>query len=83
MTTRAEKQHELDIMKWNDSVERGHDSCGSYDFCDDCDKSETYPCAYAFEKHSAAKKPAAKPAAKKTEAAAKKPAAKKSAKKSK
>lgn len=80
MTTRAEKQHELDIMKWNDSVERGHDSCGSYDFCADCDKSMDYPCAYAFEKHTA-KKPAAK-VAKKTEAA-KKPAAKKTAKKSK
>ena len=82
MTTRAEKQHELDVMKWNDSVERGHDSCGSYDFCADCNKSVDYPCAFAFEKHNAAKKPAAKkaetakkPAAKKT--AAKKPAAKK------
>ena len=56
MTTRAEKQHELDVMKWNDSVERGHDSCGSYDFCADCDKSVDYPCAFAFEKHNAAKK---------------------------
>lgn len=77
MTTMAEKQRELDMMKWNDSVQRGQDCCGSYEFCADCDKSQDYPCAFAFEKHGEKKSvKAPKPAAKKT--AAKKPAAKKS-----
>ena len=64
MTTMAEKQRELDIMKWNDSVQRGQDCCGSYEFCADCDKSQDYPCAFAFEKHGEKKSvKAPKPAA--------------------
>ena len=76
MSFRTE-QDQFDKIKWFDSMREGRDLCGSYEFCADCDKSQDYPCAFAFEKHGEKKSvKAAKPAAKKT--AAKKPAAKKS-----
>ena len=31
------KQSELDIIKWTDS-ENGTDMCGTYGYCDKCDK---------------------------------------------
>ena len=34
--TLQERQHELDIMKWYDSVSKRDDMCGEYIFCDKC-----------------------------------------------
>ncbi|MDE6967708.1 MAG: hypothetical protein K2P12_03535 [Clostridia bacterium] len=41
------KQSALDIQKWTDS-ENGTDMCGTYDYCDKCDKEKDFPCARAF-----------------------------------
>ena len=41
------KQSELDIIKWNDS-ESGTDMCGTYGYCDKCDKEKDFPCARAY-----------------------------------
>ena len=63
----AQLQEKLDIAKWNDSQEKGVDTCGQYDYCNFCDKTVDTPCAKAYNKAAAANKPAAekKPAAKK------------------
>ena len=34
-----EKQKELELQKWFDSEKAGKDTCGSYDYCKNCDKS--------------------------------------------
>lgn len=44
--TLAEKQKELDVIKWNDS--KDGDKCGTYDYCAKCDKQKTNPCARAY-----------------------------------
>lgn len=81
-----EKQRELELQKWFDSEKAGKDTCGSYDYCKNCDKSLADPCATAYEKTA---EPAVeligvkvvKPATKKAPAkkTATKPAAKKTA----
>lgn len=53
------KQTELDIKKWTDS-ESGTDMCGTYDYCDKCDKEKDYPCARAYYAKNAPAKTAAK-----------------------
>lgn len=45
-----EKQKELELQKWFDSEKAGKDTCGSYDYCKNCDKSLVDPCATAYEK---------------------------------
>ncbi len=74
--TNAGLQEKLDVQKWIDSEEKGRDTCGEYDYCTFCDKTEDTPCAKAYNK--ATKKPETekKPAAEK-KSAAKKPVAKK------
>ena len=73
----TKKQQELDLMKWKKSEELGADACGTFDFCEKCDKALENPCDKAYRKYHAAnkakkadaaveKKPAKKPAAKKT-----------------
>ncbi len=66
----TEKQVELDENKWYRSEEAGHDMCGEFDFCANCDKEQENPCAKAFEAMMKAKKltaaKTAKPAAAKT-----------------
>lgn len=42
------KQEYLETIKWIDSEAKGIDTCGSYDYCDNCDKSKDTPCARAF-----------------------------------
>lgn len=67
----TEKQVKLDENKWYRSEEAGHDMCGEFDFCANCDKQQENPCAKAFEAMMKSKKltsAAAKPAAKKTSA---------------
>ena len=46
-----EAQLEFDNVKWFDSIIAGEDRCGSYDFCEDCDKEEEDPCARAMDRH--------------------------------
>jgi hypothetical protein len=40
-------QSEFDERKWKDSIITGGDTCGSYEFCSKCDRSESEPCARA------------------------------------
>ena len=41
------KQKELDEKNWLDS-ENSEDKCGSYKYCEKCDKTQEYPCARAY-----------------------------------
>jgi hypothetical protein len=52
----SKKQSQLDIKKWVDSETKGCDTCGSYNYCSNCNKTEAYPCAVAYEKYSAISK---------------------------
>ncbi len=86
----SKKQRELDVIKWNKSVEMGADACGSFDYCAYCDKTKANPCEKAFNKlvkavnkeiaTTAEKSPAKKATATK-KAPAKKTASKSTAKK--
>lgn len=70
------KQTELDIQKWVDS-ESGEDKCGTYGFCDKCDKAKDYPCARAYyAKNATPKTTTAKTTTAKKTAAKKAPAKK-------
>ena len=41
----TKKQQELDEKKWHDSQKAGYDTCGTYDYCQKCDKSmERHDC---------------------------------------
>ena len=44
------EQKKFDDVKWYDSILMGEDRCGSYDFCDKCNKFELYPCANAMRR---------------------------------
>lgn len=44
-----ERQNALDVQKWLDSEQKGEDCCGSYDYCQKCNKEVEYPCAAAYE----------------------------------
>ena len=46
----SKKQTELDIQKWIDSETKSYDTCGEYSYCCKCNKTESYPCACAYEK---------------------------------
>lgn len=61
------KQAELDIVKWTES-EAGVDKCGTYDYCDKCDKAKDFPCARAFYAKNAPAKATPKTATKTTTA---------------
>lgn len=50
---RFQLQQMIDLKKWYDSEASGHDTCGTYDFCAYCDKSQSQPCACACEKMEA------------------------------
>ena len=66
----TKRQKELDLVKWNKSIEIGADACGTFDYCVKCNKDLENPCDKAFKKFNAKpeaeKTPAKKPAAKKT-----------------
>ena len=68
----TKKQQQLDLMKWKKSEKLGADACGTFDFCEKCDKSLENPCDKAYRKFHTGKK-----AEKAAAPAAKKPAAKK------
>ena len=40
-------QQKFDIQKWTESEQAGYDKCGEYEFCGQCDKNLTDPCAEA------------------------------------
>lgn len=65
----TKRQQELDLIKWNKSVEMGSDACGSFDYCAKCDKSKENPCDKAYvafnKKPATAKKTTRKSCAKK------------------
>ena len=44
-------QREFDATKWVDSLIAGVDTCGTYDFCEKCNKSEEMPCAHAYQRY--------------------------------
>lgn len=46
--TNKELQLDLDIKKWIESERAGKDLCGSYSYCEYCDKELKYPCAEAY-----------------------------------
>ncbi|MBQ7227792.1 MAG: hypothetical protein IJX05_05280 [Clostridia bacterium] len=56
----TKKQAELDVNKWLKSEEAGHDLCGEFDFCANCDKEKENPCAKAYDAFKKANKPAPK-----------------------
>ena len=62
----TKKQQELDLKKWNDSQMAGYDTCGTYDFCSNCDKSLENPCDKALKASKSAKTTAKKTTAKKS-----------------
>ena len=67
----TKKQQELDVIKWEKSVEMGADACGTFDYCVKCDKTKENPCDKAFKafnKKPTAKKTAVKSTAKKASA---------------
>ncbi len=47
------EQEKFDKVKWYDSILVGYDRCGSYDFCAECDKTQSDPCARAMQKFNA------------------------------
>ena len=55
----TKKQMELDKAKWINSEELGTDACGTFDYCEKCNKDVENPCdkAYkAFHKKATVKK---------------------------
>ncbi len=46
------QQKTFDDVKWFDSILAGEDKCGTYEFCGDCNKDESYPCARAGHRYS-------------------------------
>ena len=44
------EQKKFDDVKWYDSILAGEDRCGSYEFCNQCEKETVYPCARAMQK---------------------------------
>ncbi len=42
------QQKKFDDIKWYDSIVAGEDRCGSYEFCEKCNKQEPCPCARAI-----------------------------------
>lgn len=56
----TKKQRELDEAKWLKSVELGADACGTFDYCEKCDKTLENPCDKAYKKlHAKPKAPKA------------------------
>ena len=48
MTEIQELQLELDVKKWIESERAGKDLCGSYSYCEFCEKELKNPCAEAY-----------------------------------
>lgn len=64
----TKKQQELDVIKWKKSEELGEDACGTFDYCEKCDKALENPCDKAYKKlHAKPKAPKSSKKAVKTE----------------
>ena len=50
--TLEREQKIFDDVKWFESVEAGVDKCGSYEFCEVCNKEISYPCARAARRYA-------------------------------
>ena len=48
---KKEIQNDLDIKKWLESEIVNRDLCGTYPFCEFCDKSLKFPCAEAYDEY--------------------------------
>lgn len=46
------QQDQFDKVKWFDSIRAGMDTCGTYVFCDVCQKDEMNPCARAAHRRA-------------------------------
>lgn len=62
----TKRQKELDELKWAKSEELGRDACGTFDYCEKCNKALENPCDKAYQKlhrkpRTTKKAPAAKP----------------------
>lgn len=51
----TKKQKELDVIKWNISCEQGKDACGTFDYCEKCNKNLENPCDKAYKKFNGKK----------------------------
>ncbi len=49
MSKITNSQKKIDFDKWLESEKKHKDMCGSYDFCEFCDKTLENPCAMAVE----------------------------------
>lgn len=68
----TKKQKELDVAKWLKSEEIGKDACGSYSYCESCDKTKENPCDKALKLYNKIKKLNEQPIEKKVKVTAKK-----------
>ena len=54
MDFKAEQEKLVEEAKAeHDSMQEGHDKCGTYDFCSSCKKEPLYPCARAAHRYEA------------------------------
>ena len=49
--TLKELQNKLDVRKYEASAKAGKDLCGTYYYCECCNKKNKYPCAAAVKKY--------------------------------
>ena len=47
----TKRQKQLDELKWAKSEELGRDACGTFDYCEKCNKALENPCDKAYQKH--------------------------------
>jgi hypothetical protein len=50
--TLEQEQSKFDAVKWFDSISAGEDKCGSYEFCGECNKNISSPCARAARRYA-------------------------------
>ena len=48
----SKEQKRFDEIKWFDSIQAGLDKCGEYEFCSECNKALSYPCARAARRYT-------------------------------
>ena len=46
----TKRQKQLDELKWAKSEELGRDACGTFDYCEKCNKALENPCDKAYQK---------------------------------
>ncbi len=71
----TKRQKQLDELKWAKSEELGRDACGTFDYCEKCNKALENPCDKAYQKLHRKPRTAKKAPAPAESAAPKAPAA--------